>query len=126
VWARVWQALRAKTFEGHFRGWLFRIGGNLVIDRSRRKRADALPDETTLAASGPDPGEALAKQEGVQRLRTCLDKLPEHLAQVLKLRLAGEEHEAIAEALEIEVKQSHKRLHTAREAVAQCVKRGES
>jgi RNA polymerase sigma factor (sigma-70 family) len=125
VWARVWQAMRARTFEGHFRGWLFRIAGNLVIDRSRRKRADALPDDLALAADGPGPDEALTHQEEMQRLRHCLDQLPAQLAEVLKRRLAGEEHDAIAQALQIAVERAHRRLHDARKAVAECVKRGE-
>jgi RNA polymerase sigma-70 factor (ECF subfamily) len=125
VWARVWQAMRAKTFEGHFRGWLFRIAGNLVIDRSRRKRADALPEDLTLAAEGPGPEEALARKEEMERLRHCVEKLPAQLAEVLKRRLGGEEHEAIAQALEIAVERAHRRLHDARKAVAECVKRGE-
>lgn len=125
VWARVWQGLRARTFEGHFRGWLFRIAGNLVIDRSRRKRADALPDDLAVAARGPGPEEALARQEELGRFRHCLDELPAQLGEVLKRRLAGEEHEEIAKALEIAVERAHRRLHDARKAVAECVKRGE-
>jgi RNA polymerase sigma-70 factor (ECF subfamily) len=126
VWARVWQALRAKTFEGHFRGWLFRIAGNLVIDRSRRKRADALPDDLTVADAGPGPEEDLERKEEMQRLRECLDKLPEQLGEVLRRRLAGEEHEEIARALQVPVERAHRRLHDARKAVAECVQRGAS
>ncbi len=86
---------------GRFRGWLFRIARNLLIDHARRASRDALvrrvrlPSENTadetseLLSLLPDdimsPGDRAAQAELVEAVMSILDQLPEEQRQTFHL-----------------------------------------
>jgi RNA polymerase sigma-70 factor (ECF subfamily) len=123
VWVRVWNQFAAGRFDGHFRGWLFQIARNRVIDYLRRKRPEALPEDLTLPAGAPGPDDHLARQEDLEQLRRCIDRLSEQQAAVVRGRLAGEASAAIGQRLGITPERAHRLYHDAGKALALCMKR---
>jgi RNA polymerase sigma-70 factor (ECF subfamily) len=123
VWVRVCDHLRARPFQGHFRGWLFQIARNLVTDRARRKRPEALPADARLVSAGPAPEEALDRQEEERRLRHCLDRLPPQQAAVVRARLSGETYPDLSQRLGIDVDRAYRLFHDAGKSLAICVER---
>jgi RNA polymerase sigma-70 factor (ECF subfamily) len=86
--------------HGTFRGWLFTIAHNVVVDEHRRQRQDA-PLEAAGATIDPSPTpEALAiDAESTASLRSLLARLTPDQRQILELRLAGLSGEEIVEVL---------------------------
>ncbi len=85
---------------GKFRGWLFTIAHNVVIDTYRRQRPvrplDSIADPPDSKASPEEL--AIASDEGRQ-LRAMLAELTEDQRNVVELRLAGLTGVEIAEVL---------------------------
>jgi len=86
------------------RAYLFRVAGNLAIDRLRRRarmcRARDLPPDP-CGGSGPPEGQLLADEQ-VLLLSRCLQKLPEKVRSAfLMCRLEGLSHGQIAERLNV-------------------------
>jgi RNA polymerase sigma-70 factor (ECF subfamily) len=99
--------------EGSFQGWLYLVARNLCLNRIRSRRRGE------KAVSALEPGEETESAEALlmgrdqsQQLQTVLEKLPETLAQVLKLRLSGMAHKDIALVLKIPVGTVKSRFHT--------------
>lgn len=74
--------------EGSFRGWLFRIAGNVLKDRFRQNKGRVFLEleDTDLAASS-DPAGELAADEAQHRLRAGLERLPRLQREVFLLRV---------------------------------------
>ncbi len=104
--------------EGRFDSWLFRIAGNLIRDRLRRRQ---VAREAGVGASGggtgdetadpliqyPDPAvvqpaDRLERSEEADRLQRAIDRLPEHEREVILLRHFSQmAFKEIAEALDV-------------------------
>lgn len=108
-----------------FFSWIYRITLNEALNvRNARRPLDELPD--SLATSAPDPLDALARQERLQRLREAIAGLPELYRQVIELRHRSElSYREIAEALDIPEKTVKSRLFTARRRLAEVLTAGQ-
>ncbi len=99
-----------------FRGWLFTIAHNVVIDTYRRTRpylsldVSVDPDQGTYASDGaltvltdtdPNPEELAIASESRVHLGSLLTSLPRRQAAIVELRLAGLTNAEIAEVLNI-------------------------
>jgi RNA polymerase sigma-70 factor (ECF subfamily) len=83
------EQIPVKGGGAHVRNWLYRVVRNACADRLRRlgrlpylQGAGGNPDEgppleAQLAAADPEPPELLATEEGLERLRRCLRRLPD-------------------------------------------------
>jgi RNA polymerase sigma-70 factor (ECF subfamily) len=100
VWVKVIR--NARTYrKARFRGWVFRIAHNLIIDRARcRKVVWSLDapledgaDETAwvdhLPASGPSPAAALTEREVSVAIREAVNQLSPEQREVFLLRVEG-------------------------------------
>jgi len=71
------------------RGYLFRTTGNLVVDRARQQRRNALGDpvglDETIADSAPLPDAVLISREELLALHAALSELPPRTREVLIL-----------------------------------------
>ena len=127
AWMKAIKALRAKPFEGNFRAWLFQIMRNAVIDRSRKRTPSSLEgseDDSALAIETP-PDTQLIESEYQQRLKRCLDRLPDDQRTLIGRRLAGDDYGTIADSLQVTVTRAHRVFHTAKEAMTGCLKSSE-
>jgi RNA polymerase sigma-70 factor, ECF subfamily len=98
VWFRVIRKLRIYR-EKNFGGWLMRIAHNIVIDRSRRRKADfSLDDETEggarvaerVAGREPDPARNAVAQDLRGRIGRAVASLPVEQREVFILRTEAE------------------------------------
>ena len=100
VWVRVIR--KAVDYKrDRFRGWVFRIAHNLLIDRARGRKPQVSLDEATgdesdltladrIAAPGLGPDEAVEGHDLGVRIRKALDALPPEQREVFLLRTEGD------------------------------------
>lgn len=94
-----------------FRGWLFTIAHNVIVDMHRRHRTHlSLDHEATvlwlnstahLTDPGAIPDELAIGADVARRVRSMLERLPYRQRQIVELRLAGLSGQEIAEAMEM-------------------------
>lgn len=88
VFLRVLQAIQSdQIWHKSFRGWLYRIAHNLVIDYYRKQPvhpATALPED--LPGHEDDPDSAIARQTASHRLHLAIRSLTPDQQLVLSLR----------------------------------------
>lgn len=117
VWVKVWRKLA--TFDGrHFRGWLFRIAHNRLIDLYREKSGRPLPEGFDVVDGSLD-----GEDEGLCALRECLAELDDEFVAVIKSRLTGVSVEEIAARLSITTSTVFTRVSRGKERLAECVKK---
>jgi RNA polymerase sigma-70 factor (ECF subfamily) len=88
VFVRVLQAIQSEQFwHTSFRGWLYRIAHNLLVDHYRKQPPVPMLalDEQLVAAQG-DPDSALAEKLSRQDLLAAISQLTPAQQQVLVLR----------------------------------------
>jgi RNA polymerase sigma-70 factor (ECF subfamily) len=124
VWQRVWKHLPDGFRGGHFRGWLFQIARNSLIDHARRKRPDRLDEEESLPDERLDaPGSALIEHERMDALKRCLDRLSADASALVRGRLGGESYPDLCQRLGLRPERAHKLFHLAKDQLHACVER---
>lgn len=124
VWQRVWERLPDSFREGNFRGWLFQVARNYIIDWRRKMRPESLTvEQGTFHADhrSVDPAETALERERRDVLRRCLQRLAPPLLQVIQARLSGEEYASLSRRLGITAAQAQKMLHRAKVLLQACV-----
>lgn len=126
VWLKVGPALSAKPFKGHFRGWLFHIARNVVIDWRRRQRGAVPLPERLVDRNNPAPLAEVFREEEQALLGRCLKCLSEAERSVFRLRLAGADHPEICRQLGISVKVAYGLFDEAKRKLKECVKKADT
>jgi RNA polymerase sigma-70 factor, ECF subfamily len=119
VWHRVWRVLPTSFHGGQFRSWLYEIARNRVIDESRKRRTQSLPEEFDPAQR--DNGHAEIDQERLTAFRNCFEGLDDERQKVVRLRLAGRSHDEISAELGINSNTAMTRFHRAKQVLADCM-----
>lgn len=88
VFLKAWQNLSGyRPGKTPFRGWLYRIAHNMVIDHYRsRQEVESLGDRDDLVDQQPNPERQLIQQEEGAKLATVIARLSPDYQQVLVLR----------------------------------------
>ena len=120
---RVWE--HPPPQANSFRGWLYQVARNLVIDKIRRSKhqASELSEEVVVADRQPTPYLNAEYADKVNDSRDCLDRLDSEFREVMSRYMLGEDHQTISEALGIATGTSHSRLSRAKESLKQCMER---
>lgn len=90
--------------EHNVGAWLYRVatnmGYNQIRNRNRRWRRNTflVPDESDVSI---DPADAAHKNETKDKVRSALNKLPEHQTRLLLLRQMGLSYAELAEACDV-------------------------
>ena len=120
TWLRAWQKI-PEYFDGsHFRGWLFQIAKNLLLDEFRKKKMTSL-SEGMDAPDMQDAAQAFINQEEKQQLQDCLNQLDDSRQQIVRLRLSGQSHREISDQLQIDYTTVQTRFHRAKQFLEECV-----
>ena len=115
-----------KRFQGAalFSTWLYRITANSCLNQRRRRRAeyqaarDTDPADLILPDHSSNPHSLLEEKEIKMLIEKAVQALPQEQRIVLILRdIEGLTYEAIAEALALELGTVRSRLHRARMAL---------
>jgi len=81
LWANPAQIREARALKG----WLLRVGSNLVMDRYRRRPEDDLDAAGEIADAAPDPSEQLELADVSQTVDAAVAQLPDRQRQALVL-----------------------------------------
>jgi len=122
---RLWRAAPGWRADGGARvgTWLFKVTGNLCIDRLRRRRTPvaSLSDEGVAepASQAPGAAAALMQAQRADALQRALNRLPERQRQAVVLRhLDGLSNPEIAAVMDTGVEAVESLLARARRALA--------
>ncbi|MCI5111724.1 MAG: sigma-70 family RNA polymerase sigma factor [Marivita sp.] len=84
------------------RTWLYRVTANLCIDRLRKTRPDAMPEDLDVADDGPGAEAQLQAQARQMALEEALMQLPDRQRQAVVLRhIEGLGNTEIAQIMDI-------------------------
>jgi RNA polymerase sigma-70 factor (ECF subfamily) len=128
LWIRVWNHLQKTPFQGHFRGWLFRIAERLAIDYRRRKKTETLPEDESSLMQGDvlPPDEILIESEEMQQLQRCFTKLDEERSDIVRSRLSGEGYDEICVRRKLSRERAYSLFHKAWDVLLTCMGRAKS
>jgi RNA polymerase sigma-70 factor (ECF subfamily) len=120
VWLRVWERIATQFQADHFRGWVFQMARNLLIDHHRKRKASNLPEEFDPADTSNGDGDD-SLQERVAHLQPCVDALDGDRRKIVQSRLAGESFEEISGRLGIPTNTAMTRFHRAKDQLKECI-----
>lgn len=101
VWLKVWHKIKKSNYaESHFRGFIYKITRNLIIDRIRKQKAAAGPLENEQRVASPTDSPDVAAEIRQKRhdLRDCHQQLKtenEGFADIITRILQGLSREEI-------------------------------
>jgi RNA polymerase sigma-70 factor (ECF subfamily) len=122
VWLRVWERLATHFEPEHFRGWVFQMARNLLIDDRRKRRASSMPEEFDPAEKPSDDEDQLI-QERIDHLKPCVEALGEDRRLIVQARLAGTPFDEIGVQLGIPQNTAMTRFHRAKDQLRECIER---
>ena len=96
-----------------FRAWIFQVARNLCLNRIRSRKRAALVLEVEARSAEPTPQaeHLLSASEAPAALARAVVELPEPLARVYELRIAGLSYQQIARVLELPLGTVKSRMH---------------
>jgi RNA polymerase sigma-70 factor (ECF subfamily) len=97
---------------------------NNCLDRLRRRRVVPVAEDRASEVSSPDrnPYEKIMDKQLIQRIRQCMDALPENQQQVIRLReMEGFSYKEIAEVLQMTLEQVKINLFRGRNAIRKLI-----
>ena len=97
---------------------------NNCLDRIRKRRILPVQEEKAGQVSSPDrdPYEKMMDKQMIQRIRQCMDVLPENQQQVVRLReMEGFSYNEIAEVLDMTLDQVKVNLFRGRNAIKKLI-----
>lgn len=124
IWLALWLALPSFRGDCSERTFVFRIAHNRGvshIQQSRRRRTEALDEESPIPDPRADPESAAGQHERRERLQAAVRRLPLGLRQVVVLTLEGLSNREAAEVLGLSENNVAVRLTRARAVLRQLV-----
>lgn len=116
VWLRVWRS-RDQYQRGSFRGWVYQIAKNRILDIHRKKRPDLMADQFDPPAPEFDPPDPQ-----LELLNECLE-LGGQFVEAIRLQLKGLSTEEIADHMQINHGTVGSRISRGKKQLRECIER---
>lgn len=124
LWLTVWRKAAQFARADSFRGWLFQMARNRLVDSHRRKRPGSLADGA-LEGHADRSGEWTAiAEEYLERqhvLQKCVGRMREDLRLLVQQLMQGREYQDIASGMGVPTSLLHRRFHAAKDFLKKCV-----
>lgn len=106
AFAKLWvNAGKYDPSKAKFTTWFYRIVLNRCLDKKRKKRPVALPENYDVRDDAPTPAEALAEREKQQRVKDALEQIPDRQqAAIMLCYFEGLSNREAADILGLKVK----------------------
>ena len=131
VWGQVWK--KRESFDGlHFRGWIFQIARNLVIDAgkkaSTRNEVTGIDDAAVALSRNGDPAEIKAMEELRNReldaLRDCIKTVGgDFVDALIRTQINKESPEDLATELGVKRATIDTRVSRGKEKLKECLEK---
>ena len=121
VWLKVWTHIADQFQGGTFRGWLYQIARNTLIDHHRSRRALVPIDEQDNRVE-VDPLQPLLEDEKIKVLKECFSTLEDREAGVLRNLLAGVSYDEVCSRLQINSNIAYKAAQSGKSKLRTCVR----
>ena len=131
VWGQVWK--KRESFDGqHFRGWVFRIARNHVIDAAKkasaRNEVAGIDDAAVVQSRTSDPAEIKAMEEFRNReldaLRDCIKSVGgDFVDAVIRTQIDKESPADVAEKLGVKRATIDTRVSRGKEKLKDCLEK---
>jgi RNA polymerase sigma-70 factor (ECF subfamily) len=123
VWLKVWERLATHFEPDHFRGWVFQMARNLLIDDRRKRRASSMPEEFDPADNRDNGADDELIQERIDHLKPCVEALGEDRRMIVQARLSGTPFDEIGAKLGIPQNTAMTLFHRAKDLLRDCIER---
>jgi RNA polymerase sigma-70 factor, ECF subfamily len=127
IWLALWLALPSFRGDCREQTFVFRIAHNRAvshIQQARRRRAEALDEESPIPDPRADPESAAGQHQRSEQLRAAVRQLPLGLRQVVVLTLEGLSNRETGEVLGLSESNVAVRLTRARAALRELITDG--
>lgn len=126
IWLKVWKQLPARFDGQHFRGWLFQVARNEVIDGHRHRGRWTTEGDGALsdvAGAQPGPEHSYLERERRVVLEGCLEKLGDRALPIVRAALSGERYDEVGMRFGMKKEALYKVIHEAKKRLQSCVER---
>jgi RNA polymerase sigma-70 factor (ECF subfamily) len=124
VMVRIWSKKEEWGQWQNLEAYCMRATRNTCVDRMRRQRIHQVQEERAgeIRSSDRDPHEKMMDKETGQRIRKCMEELPENQQMVIQLReMEGFSYNEIAEILDLSMEQVKINLFRARNTIKKLI-----
>lgn len=128
VFAGVWTKRAEWAQWNSIEAYCMTATRNNCLDRLRRRRVPTVQESSAHQLISPDhdPHEKMTSKEMIQRIRQCMDALPQQQQFVIRLReMEGFSYNEIAEVLDMTLDQVKVNLFRGRNAIRQALTKKE-
>lgn len=127
AWSRVWEN-RESFDRRHFRGWLFEIARNAMIDAgrktTRRGTISSIDVDGPEPAYEADPSERMSRNEELNALKDCIESVGGVFVEAVRRnKVDGESAEDIANDLGVDVGTIYSRIHKGKKKLLDCLEK---
>ncbi len=120
VFIKVWEHLHTFRNESSISTWVYRITVNTCLLELRKKKYTKVSAQLEQIAEA-EVERSLTKENQLQRMHNCINKLPKESRSIILLELEGLAQKEIAKVIGISHEAVRIRVHRIKQSLTKCV-----